>query len=86
MVQGLTWIWSIDRRGCGREKTRLFSDRAEAYRLNIVRNRLANCVLAVLLMVQLVIGMQWQVAHANMDAPELQASGMDAQHCPDHSH
>jgi hypothetical protein len=49
-----------------------------------VRNRLANWVLAVLPMVQLVIGMQWQVAHADVAAPELQASGVDAQHCPDH--
>ena len=35
-------------------------------------------------MAQLVIGMQWQVAHANVAAPELQASAVDTQHCPDH--
>jgi hypothetical protein len=48
-----------------------------------VHNRLANWLIAAPLMLQLVIGMQWQVAHANMAPPE-QASGMDAQHCPDH--
>ncbi len=49
-----------------------------------MRNRLANWVIAALLTMQLVIGMQWQVAHANMAAPERQASGIGAQHCPDH--
>ncbi len=50
----------------------------------MVRNRSTNWVIAALLMLQLVIGMQWQVAHANMALPERQASGMDARHCPDH--
>src|ERR1700730_13929433 len=63
---------------------RPFSHRGERCTLNIVRNRSANWVIAALLMLQLVIGMQWQVAHANMAAPERQASGMDARHCPDH--
>jgi hypothetical protein len=49
-----------------------------------VRNRSTNWVITALLMLQLVIGMQWQVAHANMAPPERQASGMDARHCPDH--
>jgi hypothetical protein len=40
--------------------------------------------MAALLMLQLVIGMQWQVARANMSPPERQASGVDARHCPDH--
>jgi hypothetical protein len=41
-------------------------------------------VIAALLMFQLIIAMQWQVAHANMVPPERQASGADARHCPDH--
>jgi hypothetical protein len=65
-------------------KTRPFSDRGEGCRLNIVRNRLATWVLAVLPMMQLVLGMQWQAAHANVAAPALHASGVDTQHCPDH--
>jgi len=60
------------------------SGRGEGCTLKIVRNRLGNWPLAALLMLQLVIGLQWQVAHANMARPERQASGMDAQHCPDH--
>ena len=65
-------------------KTRLFSHHGEGCTLRIVHNRLANWVIAGLLMIQLVIGMQWQVAHADMVAPERQASGVDARHCPDH--
>jgi hypothetical protein len=67
---------------CFLANTRLFSRRGERCTLNVVRNR--SWVMAALLMLQLVIGMQWQVAHANMSALERQASGVDARHCPDH--
>ena len=43
-------------------------------------------MIAALLMFQFVIGMQWQVAHANMALPERHVSGVDARHCPAHSH
>jgi hypothetical protein len=48
-----------------------------------MRNGFANWVTPVLLMLQLVLGMQWQVAYANMDTA-YDASGVDARHCPDH--
>jgi len=57
---------------------RLFSLRGERCTLKIVCNRSTNWVIAALLMLQLVISMQWQVAHANMGPPERQAKGMDA--------
>jgi len=41
-------------------------------------------VTTALLMFQLAIGLQWQVAHAIAAPPEWQASGMDARHCPVH--
>lgn len=66
-------------------KTRPFSYRDEGCRLNTVRNRSTNWVIAALLMLQLVIGMQWQVAHADMAPPERQARGVDARHCPHHA-
>ena len=47
-----------------------------------MRNRFGNWVIAAPLMLQLVIGMQWQVAHAPRVPPEGQA--MDTQHCPGH--
>jgi hypothetical protein len=65
-------------------KARLFFRRDEACTLNIMRNGLANWVTAVLLMFQLVLGLQWQVAHADMDPAYAEASGVDARHCPDH--
>jgi hypothetical protein len=65
-------------------KTPLFSHRGEACRLGIMRNRLANWVIAVPLMFQLVIGVQWQVAHANIAPPERQVSEVDARNCPGH--
>ena len=40
--------------------------------------------MAALLLVQLVLGLQWQVALANMPLPEQQAGGSDPQHCPAH--
>jgi hypothetical protein len=64
--------------------TRLFSHRGVRCTMKIVRNRSTHWVIAALLMLQLVIGMQWQVAHANMPPPERQASGVDTRHCPDH--
>jgi hypothetical protein len=65
-------------------KARLFFHRDEGCTLRIMRSRFANWVTPVLLMFQLVLGMQWQVAHANMDAAYAEASGVDARHCPDH--
>lgn len=50
----------------------------------IMRNGLANWMTTVLLMFQLVLGMQLQVAHANVDPAEGRSSGVDARHCPDH--
>jgi hypothetical protein len=47
-------------------------------------NRLAHWVIAALLTFQLVIGVR-QAAHADMALPQLQASGVDARHCPDHA-
>jgi hypothetical protein len=64
----------------------LFSHRGEGCRLRIMRNRPANWVIPVLLMFQLVIGVQWQVAHANIAPPERQVSGVDARNCPGHAH
>jgi hypothetical protein len=49
-----------------------------------MRNRLSNWVTIGLLMFQLVLGMQWQVAHAGMDPAYGEATGGDARHCPDH--
>jgi len=49
-----------------------------------MRNGLANWVTAVLLMFQLVLGLQWQVAHAGMNGAYAEASGADAKHCSDH--
>jgi hypothetical protein len=66
------------------EKTCLFSHRGEERRLSMVRNRPANWVTTALLLLQLAIGLQWQVARAIAAPPEWQASGMDARHCPAH--
>jgi hypothetical protein len=49
-----------------------------------MRNRPANRMIAALLIFQLAIGLQWQVAHAVAAPPELQMSGVDARHCPTH--
>ena len=65
-------------------RTRIFSHRGQGCTLRIVRNRLTNRVIAALLMLQFVIGMQWQVAQATMALPERQVSGVDATHCPGH--
>ena len=45
-----------------------------------MRSRFGNSVIAALFMLQLVIGMQWQLAHSNMALPEGLANGV--QHCP----
>jgi len=37
------------------------------------------------MMFQLVIGLQWQVAHAGVTPPEQQASLREAGHCPAHN-
>jgi hypothetical protein len=37
-----------------------------------------------LLLLQLAIALQWQVAHANMVPPERRASGSETRHCPSH--
>ena len=62
-----------------------FSHRGGGCTLRIMRNRFGSWAIAALLMFQLVIGMQWQVAHADMAPPERQPSGMDASHCPSHA-
>jgi hypothetical protein len=49
-----------------------------------MHNRPANWVIAALLMLQLAIGLQWQVAHAVAAPPEPQTNGMEAGHCPGH--
>ena len=49
-----------------------------------MRNRPANWVITALLMLQLAIGLQWQVAHAVGAPPERQMNGMEAGHCPGH--
>jgi hypothetical protein len=54
-----------------------------------MRNRPANWVITALLMLQLAIGLQWQVAQAVAAPTEpqmngMQAGGMQAGHCPGH--
>jgi len=66
-------------------KPRLFSRRSAGCTLTIVRNKLANWVIAALLMLQLVSGLQWQAAHASVGSPERQSSSVDARHCPPHA-
>jgi hypothetical protein len=57
---------------------------SEQCRLTVVRNRLANWVIAALLMFQLAIGLQWQVAQAAVTPPEREMTGMGVGNCPDH--
>ena len=47
-----------------------------------MRKRRVNRVIAALLLFQLAFGLQWQVAHAIVVFPDMQASGID---CPDHA-
>ena len=54
---------------------RLFSRGGGGCTLNTVRKKSANRVVAALLLIQLVLGLQWQVALAG---------GADPQHCPAH--
>jgi hypothetical protein len=49
-----------------------------------MRNRPANWVITALLMLQLAIGLQWQVAHAAAVLAERQMNGMKAGHCSGH--
>jgi hypothetical protein len=49
-----------------------------------MRKRPANWVITALLMLQLAVGLQWQVAHAVAAPPERQMNGMEAGHCPGH--
>src|SRR5258708_38974232 len=46
--------------------------------------RSANWVLTALMMLQLALGLQWQVAHAAAAPPEPQTGGTEAGHCPGH--
>jgi hypothetical protein len=49
-----------------------------------VHNRPANWVITALLMLQLTIGLQWQVAHAAAEPAERTANHMGAGDCPGH--
>jgi len=62
----------------------LFSHSNQRCTLGAMRKRRVNRVIAALLLFQLAFGLQWQVAHAIVLSPDLQASGIGA-HCPDHA-
>jgi len=62
-----------------------FSHRGEGCTLSFVCNRLANWIIAALLLFQLAIGLQWQTAQAVVAQPGQQMGGMEAGHCPTHS-
>jgi hypothetical protein len=64
--------------------TSLFSQHSQECTLRTVRNRPANWVIAALLMFQLAIGLQWQVAQAVVNPPERPMNRMEAGHCPTH--
>jgi len=64
--------------------TRLFSQRGEGCRLKDVRNRSTNWVVTALLMFQLAIGLQWQMAQADAVTPDQQTSRTEAGRCPTH--
>ena len=49
-----------------------------------MRNRPANRVTTALLILQLAVGLQWQVAYAAATPPERQMNGVDARHCATH--
>jgi len=49
-----------------------------------VRKKFVNKMIAALLLFQLAFGLPWQVVHAIVVSPEMQTSGIDAKHCPDH--
>lgn len=49
-----------------------------------MRNRPANWVIAALLMLELAVGLQWQVAHAAAALPDPQKNTVEAGHCPGH--
>ena len=50
----------------------------------VMRTNPANWVIATLLMLQLAIGMPWQVVHAGTAPPERQMTGVEEGHCPGH--
>src|ERR1700737_2302591 len=62
----------------------LFFHHGDGCTLRIMRKRPANWVIAALLMVQLAMGFQWEVAHAVVAPPERQMNGMEAGRCPAH--
>jgi hypothetical protein len=64
--------------------TRLFSQRGEGCTLKHVRNRSTNWVITALLMFQLAIGLQWQMAQADAVTPDQQMSRTEAGRCPTH--
>ena len=63
---------------------RRFSHHGDGCTLRIVRGRPSNRMIAALLIFQLAIGLQWQVAHALVVPPERQMNSMDARHCLTH--
>jgi hypothetical protein len=62
----------------------LFFHHGDGCTLRIMRKRPANWVIAALLMVQLAIGLQWQMAQADAATPDQQMSSAQAGHCPTH--
>jgi len=50
-----------------------------------MRTRPANWMIAASLMLQLAIGLQWQLAHAAVVPAQRQVNGTDAGHCPGHA-
>jgi hypothetical protein len=62
----------------------MFSHSNERCTLRAMRKRRVNKVMAALLLFQLAFGLQWQVAHAIVLSPDMQASGIGAP-CPDHA-
>jgi len=63
-----------------------FSNHSNRCTLRGVRNtnRPANWVIAALLMLQLAIGLQWQMAQADAITSDRQMSTAEAGHCPTH--
>jgi hypothetical protein len=57
---------------------------ARRCRLWSVRRRVPKLIITALLMFQLAIGLQWQVAYAAVSPPERAMSGLQEQPCPSH--
>jgi hypothetical protein len=73
------------KRHCSRLRMpRRFSHHGDRCTLSIMRNRPSNWVITALLILQLAIGLQWQVAQAAAVLPEGQMNGMKAGHCAGH--